>query len=131
MQPGHESMDEALAEVVRQLGGAKRVGAVLWPEKDPGDAGRQLRHCIDPERPEKLSVEQLLLLLRMGREARCHAAAVYLLRASGYQDPVPVSPEDERAALQREFVAAVSAMQALVKRMHGAGVPLRAVGGEE
>lgn len=123
-----ESMEEALDELVRALGGSKAVGARLWPEKAPDDAGRLLRHCIDPDRAEKLSIDQLVLLLRWGREARCHVATAYLLRVAGYREPVPVTPDDERAALQAEFISAVSAMQRIVRRMDGAGVKLQEAG---
>lgn len=124
----HETFEDALAEVVSRLGGAKATGSRLWPEKDADTAGRLLRHCMDPDRPEKLSVAQLTLLLRWGREVRCHAAAAWLMAAAGYREPVPVTPDDERAELQAAFVAAVGAMQSIVRRMDGVGVPLREVG---
>lgn len=42
---------------------------------------------------------------------------VYIARASGYADPVPVDPEDERAELQRAFLASVKAQKDILKRM--------------
>jgi len=102
-----ESLEEALTQVVGALGGAKTVGLVLWPEKSCRDAHTYLLACLNPERKEHLTGAQIMLLLRRGREARCHAAMQYLSRECGYADPVPLEPEDERARLQREFTASV------------------------
>ena len=118
----HETLQDALDEVVKALGGAKRIGVILWPEKSADDAGRQLRHCLDPDRPEKLSLEQLALVLRMGREKGAHAGMTFLCRDAGYQDPVAVEPEGERARLQRQFIQAQQAMFAMAKRMERAGL---------
>lgn len=95
---------------------------MLWPEKAADDAGRLLRHCLDPDRAEKLSLEQLLLLLRMGREKGVHAVMTFLAREAGYQDPVAIEPEDERAKLMREFVEAQRALAGMAKRMERAGL---------
>ena len=95
---------------------------VFVDEKSADDAGRQLRHCLDPDRPEKLSLEQLALVLRMGREKGAHGAMTFLCRDAGYQDPVAVEPEDERAQLQREFIQAQQAMLQMAKRMERAGL---------
>lgn len=115
----HENLGEALGEVVQLLGGYKAVGARLWPDLQPDDAGRQLRHCLSGDRPEKLSLDQLAYLLRLGREKGAHGAMVYLTRACGYQDAVPVEPEDERAMLQREFIRATGELQRLARRLDG------------
>lgn len=123
----HESLQDAIGSVVSILGGAKVVGAQLWPEKSPDEAGRLLRHCLNAERAEKLSLEQIVWLLREARKRGAHDAMHFLARECGYQDPAPLEPEDERAALMRQFVEAQSALQALAKRMERAGI-LRAVG---
>ena len=124
MQPAlyHDTLQDALSEVVTALGGAKKVGALLWPEKSADDAGRQLRHALDPDRAEKISLEQLSLVLRLGREKGAHGAMNFLCRDAGYQDPVAVEPEDERAQLQREFIQAQQAMLQMAKRMERAGL---------
>jgi hypothetical protein len=43
--------------------------------------------------------------------------ATYELRAAGYADPQPIEPEDERARLQREYVAAVRTLTALTQKL--------------
>ena len=118
----HETLQDALGDVVRALGGPKHVGALLWPEKGAEDAGRLLRHCLLADRPEKLSLEQLALLLRMGREKGVHAPMTFLCRDAGYQDPIAVEPADERAQLMRDFVEAQRALAGMAKRMERAGL---------
>lgn len=118
----YESLADALRAVVQALGGTKAAGCRLWPEKTPESAHRTLLDCLNEARPEKLSPEQVLWLLAAGRQVGCHAAMNYLAREAGYSDPRPVEPEDERARLQREFIEAQKAMQALAGRMQRAGM---------
>lgn len=118
----YESLYEALKEIVRMHGGNKPVGGLLWPQKTPEAARNLLSNCLDGSRPEKLDPEQVMLLLKMGREKNCHAAMNYIARETGYADPLPIEPDNERARLQREFIEAQKAMQALAGRMERAGL---------
>lgn len=113
----HESITDALREVVQACGGPKKVGAMLWPELPIDQAAGKLRDCLNPDRREKLSPEQTVLLARMGREVGCHALMVFMARECGYADPSPIEPEDEVARLQREFVEATKALGALAARI--------------
>lgn len=118
----HESVTDALREVVQALGGFKVVGAKMRPEKAADEAARWVADCLNAERRERFDPDQALWLLREGRRAGCHAIANYLMREGGYADPSPIEPEDERARLQREFTAAVNALPVLVDRLARLGV---------
>jgi len=118
----YDTFSEALKDVVKAAGGAKSVGCKLWPEKTPDAAHRTLLDCLNDNRAEKFSPEQVLLLLKIGREVGCHAAINYVARETGYSDPRPIEPEDERARLQREFVEAQKAMSKLAERMERVGL---------
>lgn len=109
----HESFSDALKEVILAAGGTKSVACKLWPEKTPDAAQRTLLDALNDNRPEKLSPDQVLLLIRLGREVGCHAAINYVSRDGGYSDPQPIEPEDEKAKLMREFIAAQKAMSAI------------------
>ncbi|CAJ0698698.1 hypothetical protein [Ralstonia holmesii] len=122
----YESFNDALDAVVKSCGGAKVVASKLWPEKTPDAAHRLLLACLNEGRVEKLSPEQTLFLLKLGRDRGCHAAMNFLARDCGYADPTPIEPEDERARLQREFIEAQKAMQVLAGRMEQFGL-IRAV----
>lgn len=88
----HESIIDAIREVVQALGGAKVVGARMRPDLPPDHAGRWLADCLPHERREKLSPDQVLWMGREGRRVECHAMMRYLARECGYADPVPVRP---------------------------------------
>ena len=113
----HESLPDALRECVQSCGGHKAVGTLLWPEKGADVAGRLLADCLNDAKREKLSPEQVLLVLRLARERGCHAGMNFIARDAGYSDPQPVEPEDERAQLQREFIEASKHFTRLAAKM--------------
>lgn len=117
----HESPEDAVRSLVDALGGLKRVGSDLWPALPVDAAGRRLAQCLDAERAEKLTLSELLLLLRRGRERGVHIAAAYFLDQCGYKQPEPISPNDERAELQRAYIESVRSQQQLVARMERLG----------
>jgi hypothetical protein len=117
----HEDIWQALRDCVSALGGAKVVGDKLRPEIGPEKSGRWLLDCLNPDKQDKLSVEQLLLILAEARKANCHVAAHYIAQVTGYAEPQPVEPEDERAALQRMFVESVRQQNEILKRFERLG----------
>src|SRR5690348_13279479 len=117
-----DNLNTAIGAVVVALGGNKRAGSTLWPTLPADEAGRRLAQCINPDRREKLSPDELFMLMREARKIGCHTLAAYLMRECGYADPQPIEPEDERAALQREFVSQANAMRQLFHRMERAGL---------
>ncbi|MGN6313196.1 MAG: hypothetical protein ACTHMO_05470 [Rhodanobacteraceae bacterium] len=118
----HESLAEALHDCIRALGGAKTVGHAMRPEKSIEDARKWLLDCLNPDRAEKLAPDQVLWILRESRKVNCHAAIAYINRECGYADPQPIEPEDERAALQREFVETGKTLRNLLARMEARGL---------
>lgn len=97
-----ESINEALIACVKALGGSKQVGHKLWPEKAVDAAQRHLLACLNEDKPERLSPDQLILLMRMGREKGCHDVMGYIASTLGYADPVPIDPRDELTELLRQ-----------------------------
>lgn len=122
----HESLSDALRECIAVCGGLKRVGGKLWPEIEADAAGRRLSDCLNDAKREKLSPEQVLLILRLAREVGCHAGVNFMLRDLGYADAQPIEPEDERAALQRQFIESTRALAKLAQRIETLGSPVRA-----
>ena len=113
----HESIADALREVVQALGGTKATGARMRPEMPADQAGRWLNDCLNADRREHLTPEQVLWLMREGRAIGAHAILAYLCAEAQYAAPVPVDPEDERAALQRQFIEASKMMTKLAERI--------------
>lgn len=115
-----ESIHEALIEAVRATGGSKAVAAALWPAKaarNLEDARRYLAACLDPERAEKLALEEIMLIARMARERGCHVLMAYLAADLGYQAPVPMQPADEADELRRRFIAATEDLARMAERI--------------
>ena len=91
----HETLDDALREVIDTLGGPKRVGPQMRPEKAPDAAGRWVLDCLNPDRDARFDPDQVLWLLREARRIGCHAGARFLMREAGYAEPVPVDAGDQ------------------------------------
>lgn len=112
-----DTYEDAIRDTVAALRGFKAVGVLLWPAVPADDAGRKLAACLDPDKREKLSLGELQLIRREARKAGVHILAHYEARDAGYAEPQPLNPEDERAQLEREFIAAVKGLEALQQRM--------------
>lgn len=124
----HEDFYDALRDVVKALGGFKKVGADMQPEKPVDQAGRWLANALDQNRPEKLDPEQVLFLMKQGRAIGCHIAAAYISAECGYSDPQPIEPRDEMAELQRQYIESAKIMKSISERIER--IQVRAVGGE-
>ncbi|HEX7113739.1 MAG TPA: hypothetical protein VF193_01295 [Steroidobacter sp.] len=100
----HEDFRDALKHLVKALGGFEAVGLELWPAKSMKAAGNWLRDCLDPERPAKLDLEEVVRLLRMGRERGVHCAVHKLADETGYERP-GIAPCKTKAQLIGEQMA--------------------------
>lgn len=117
----HDTLEDALSDVVYALGGPKAVAAELWPGKNPQEGGRHLSHCLTEDRAEKLALGELVWILQEGAKADCHVAMHYLNRQCGYQEPELINPEDEKAKLRREFNSNVEKLSTLAERIKRLG----------
>lgn len=115
-----ETFHEALIECIKAAGGTKVIAAQLWPAKaarNLDDARRYLTACLDPERAEKLSLDELLMVLRAAREKGCHVGLEFLAAELGYAPPQPIQPQDEADHLRRQFIQSTHALARLVDRI--------------
>lgn len=117
-----EDIYDAFRHIVQTVD-PKVAGPALFPQKNPDDptvAGKYLMDCLNPHRSEKIDLEQMLLLLRLGRKAGCHSAIDYINRHSGYTQPQPIEPDDEKAELQRQFIRAVTELRQMASKITAA-----------
>ena len=117
-----EDLEEAVKVTIQALGGFKKVGQMVKPDLSMDAAARWLMDCCNPERPNKFALSELQLLARLGRQVGCHAITAQFNRDAGYSVPQPIEPEDEQAALQRQFSEQSKHMAALFKQMERAGL---------
>jgi hypothetical protein len=122
-----DSTSDALRAIVQVLGGYKKVAAQMRPELPADTAAKWLTDCLNPERREKLDPDQFLLLLRLARQAGYHQSMAYVASEVGYEEPRPIEPQDQFAALQREFVNATKVQAQILERMERLAGPVRAV----
>lgn len=113
----HEDIYDAFRHAVKALGGAKKVGLRLWPDKPMDQAAERLLHCLNPDRPEKLDLYQTEWLLREANRKGCHIAMQRLCLDTHYDDPRPINPEDEKAELQRRYIESVRTQSDIANRL--------------
>lgn len=97
--PFYEGPEDALRGAVQALGGAKKVGVLLWPDKSADAAARLLLDCLNQGRPEKLELTQIILILSLAKEAGFHAPFFWFAGEVGYcATPVTKADETDRLA---------------------------------
>jgi len=112
-----ENITDALIECVKAAGGSKAVAPILWPEKDPLAAQRQLLDCLNEDRPQQLSPGQVVLVMRLARDRGCHAAMEFLSSTLSYAAPQPVEPKDEADELRRHYIEAARSMAKMAEKI--------------
>jgi hypothetical protein len=112
-----ESFDDALVEAIRSLGGSKKVGVELWPTMDIGAAQRKLIACMSESRPEKLSTDEVMFIMRRARDAGCHVVIEWMCAELGYSRPAPIAREDARERIQLEVLAATKTLTAALAQL--------------
>jgi hypothetical protein len=117
----------ALRGLVSACGGSKSVGVALWPAKGVEKAASWLDDCLNTDRQAKLSLEEFIHLLLIGREKGFHAAKHYLDDATHYERSQPVEPETELTKLLREYLSREQNQDALKGRIDALVPKVRAV----
>lgn len=112
-----EDWREAMRHVVAVLGGPKPVGSRMRPDMKPDHAARWLNDCLNADRREHFSPDQLMLLLRLAREAGIHTGMAFIAEDCGYRAPQPVEPADAADELRRRYIESARAMADMVKRI--------------
>jgi hypothetical protein len=92
--PFYESAEDALKAAVQALGGAKKIGALIWPDKGIDNASRYLLDCLNPSRAEKLDISQTMLIFKMARDEGYNAPFIWFALEIGY-DAKAISRAEE------------------------------------
>lgn len=115
--PQYETIEDALRDLVRALGGTKSVGAKLYPALPIDQAAGRVSDGLNPDRRQHFSPAELLWMLRAGRGAGHHDAMAYFAAAADYEQPRPISPAEELAELQRDFIRSTAALKEIGTRI--------------
>lgn len=115
--PFYECPEDAVRAAVQALGGAKKVGSMLWPDKGVDNSARLLLDCINPSRAEKLELSQIMRVFAMAKEAGCHGPFSWFSGEIGY-DVKPITRAEEVDRLttvveqsSKTLAAALSALE--------------------
>lgn len=120
----HEDIYEALralCEVLEDDQGRRGIKATAcWlygASRSPSSAHRYLLHALDAERSEVLKPHEVMTLLRRGCEQGAHVAKHFMDDETGYERARPISIDDQRDELQREFIRSARLQEQLVRRL--------------
>lgn len=118
--PFFECPEDALRSAVQALGGAKLVGAKLWPDLSPDQAARKLLDSLNTARAERLQFSQVMCVLRWAHEAGYHGAALWMCGEIGYEArPIKREDEVERvAAIVEASTKTLAAAVATLERLN-------------
>lgn len=129
--PFYEGPEDALKAAVQALGGAKKVGAMLWPDKTIDEAGRLLLNCLNPGRAEKLDISQVMFILARAKESGCYAPFMWLAGEVGF-DARPITRAEEvdrvTSVIESASTTLANAMSTLERLQRLRAVDARAVG---
>jgi hypothetical protein len=111
-----ETWATAVDAIAYALGGRKALALEIWPAK--GDAAeRWLDDCLNPERAAKLSLDELMHILRIGHANGVHTLISYITDGAGYTRPSPVAPADRQAELHQTVVRATAVLDRAVTEL--------------
>ena len=113
----HESINDAIREAVQAIGGYKKLGAMMFPDLPADQSAGRIRDCLNNDRRELFSPEQVLMIARLAKSSGNNAVMEYLATELGYLKPVAIDPDDEIARLQREFVEATKSLHHMASRI--------------
>lgn len=113
-----ESFNEALIECVKAAGGSKDVAVSLWGKSQGVEVvQRRLLACLNTERPEKLTTEEIFEVMRLARLKGYHGAVRFICKELSYTEPSPIEPKDEADDLRRQVLELGSELRDLFAKL--------------
>ena len=116
----HDTPEDALKATLQGIygrGWSKKAAADMWPLEDPLDKCKYLEKALTADRAEKLGLNEIIHILKLGREHNVHCGIAFFADACSYEWHT-VEPEDELAALQRDFNDSVARLEKLSERIN-------------
>lgn len=108
-----DSIYDAVGSAIMAAGGYKKVAGALWPSLKSETAYARLKNALDDSKAEKLSLCEVMTILRMAADNGDASVIRYIAGEFGF-GLVEVDPKEETAELQRQIA---DGLDALNKRM--------------
>ncbi|MDZ7809237.1 MAG: hypothetical protein U5L11_02660 [Arhodomonas sp.] len=124
----HEDFHHSLRDARAAIGGVKRMAGLVYPNLPLDKAHTMLANALNPDRRERLELEDVVAIMRHARAAGCHIPMAYLARELDYAPPETREPENELAALQREFIERAKAMERMASQISRLNIRLHEAG---
>lgn len=118
---------DAIGDDIKALGGPKAAAGIFFPAKTPDQGAATLRAWANPGRQEEPDFGQLMMLIEEARKRVGFSEVARYMECRLNARIEFLSPEDERAKLQREYIAAVNRLQSLASRLDQNDARMRAV----
>lgn len=113
----NETEKEAIADDIKALGGPKVAAGILQQGKSPARGEDLMRAWGNPSRAEEPSLDELIQLIEAVRAKVGYSEVSRYIEHRLNCRIEFLSPEDERAKLQREYIAAVERLESLAGRI--------------
>lgn len=111
---------DALAQTIANSDrGFKQCAAFLFPHLKPESQYARLKACLNGDKDERLTLGQIIVLCKF---CDSYDALYFMADELGHDRPIVRKPEDEKAALQREFIESVKAQKQIADRLERLGV---------
>lgn len=122
--PFYDTPEKALDACIQALGGCKKVGAVIFPEKSVDSASTYLSNCVDQHRAEKLSMAHMMLIFKLAKQAGFYAPFIWFSAECGFDArPVAKAEEVDRlTSVVEQSTKTLSLALAQLERIQRAGV---------
>lgn len=111
-----ECIEDAIGADIQALGGPKKAAALFFVDKTPEQGSALIRSWLNPDRNERPSPAQVLLLKKKAREVGSFATIHYEAQQLGFE-VTWISPEDEKEKLQRDVIAAAQLLKQVGSRL--------------
>lgn len=92
----------------------KQVASHLWPAKKPDTAYARLKACLNDDKDEKFSFEEIIEICK---HIDRYDPLYFFADECSHSRGEPCAPEDEAANLQREFIASAKRMENIAARI--------------
>lgn len=111
----YDSAEEAVNAAIMKSGKAPKVVAVgLWPHMKMDSAYARLKNALNPDKPEKLTLDEIILICRLCEE---FDPLHYMADELSHTRPQFRAPEDEEADLAHEAARLTQAVEQMTRRM--------------
>jgi len=109
----HDTIFDALGTAVKVAGGTKRVASKIWPTLDSTTAHSRLRAGLNPEHAQKIDLDEMIAIARLGREAGDHSVMELLGRELGYEVKPLAAGEAKKKAKRSRRLALLEELKRL------------------